>query len=64
MSVTDAFVDEYLALPEGSSGRAKLELRYGKANIGRLISKREEDLANSKWLEDRVFLSYVIMCNC
>jgi E3 ubiquitin-protein ligase RNF14 len=59
MSITDSFVEEYLALPEGSSGRGKLELRYGKANLARLIAKREEDRANAEWLENRT--SYVQM---
>jgi E3 ubiquitin-protein ligase RNF14 len=52
LSVTDSFVDEYMAAPEHSLHRKRLEQRYGKANIARLVARRAEEKANAKWLED------------
>jgi E3 ubiquitin-protein ligase RNF14 len=51
LSAMDTFVDEYMALPERSTERILLEQRYGKANIIRLVTKREEEKANWTWLE-------------
>jgi E3 ubiquitin-protein ligase RNF14 len=52
LSVTDSFVNEYMALPEGSAKRRLLEQRYGKANLVRLVARLEEERANRKWLEE------------
>jgi E3 ubiquitin-protein ligase RNF14 len=52
LAVTDSFVDEYMALAEGSDKRRQLEQRYGKANLTRLAARRDEERANLKWLED------------
>lgn len=41
---------EYLEASEGSEVRARLERRYGRANIRRLIATYEEEKANQKWL--------------
>ncbi|KAH9487157.1 E3 ubiquitin-protein ligase itt1 [Psilocybe cubensis] len=41
---------EYLGAEEGSPERAKLERRFGKANIIRLVATYEEEKANMQWL--------------
>jgi hypothetical protein len=41
----------YLAAQEGSEERDKLERRYGKANIRRLVAAYEEEKANMEWLK-------------
>ncbi|TCD70047.1 translation termination inhibitor protein itt1 [Steccherinum ochraceum] len=51
LRATEQFVQEYIALPEGSAERVLIERRYGKANVLRLVAKYEEDAANRKWLE-------------
>ena len=51
ISMTESFVLEYLALPEGSSEREVLERRFGRNNIRKLVAKYEEEQANKQWLE-------------
>lgn len=51
MSMTESFVLEYLALPEGSAEREVLERRFGRNNIRKLVMKYEEEQANKQWLE-------------
>ncbi|KAF8168338.1 hypothetical protein B0H34DRAFT_855092 [Crassisporium funariophilum] len=41
---------EYLGTEEGSIERARLERRFGRANIRRLVATYEEDKANMQWL--------------
>ncbi|KJA25945.1 hypothetical protein HYPSUDRAFT_64171 [Hypholoma sublateritium FD-334 SS-4] len=41
----------YLAAQEGSEERAKLDRRYGRANIRRLVAAYEEEKANMEWLK-------------
>lgn len=51
ISETEAFVLEYMGLPEGSSERLVLERRFGATNIRRLVAKYQEEQANKQWLE-------------
>ncbi|OBZ78844.1 E3 ubiquitin-protein ligase itt1 [Grifola frondosa] len=51
LSVTESFVMEYMALPEDSSQRKTLEMRYGKANLRKLVVRYEEEQALKSWLE-------------
>ncbi|CCM02196.1 uncharacterized protein FIBRA_04276 [Fibroporia radiculosa] len=50
ISVTETFVLEYLALPEGSPGRLVMERRFGPKNIRKLVARYEEERANERWL--------------
>lgn len=43
---------EYMALPENSREREVIEVRYGRANLRRLVAKYQEDLANKKWMDE------------
>jgi len=51
LSSTESFVLEYILLPAGCTERERIERRYGKANLARLVAKYEEDQANKKWLD-------------
>lgn len=51
MSAMELFVVEYMALPEDSPGREKIERRYGKTNVRKLVAKYEEERANKAWFE-------------
>ncbi|KAL7424702.1 hypothetical protein Q5752_000386 [Cryptotrichosporon argae] len=48
-----AIVQEYLGHPEGSEGRARIEVQRGRANIERMVARWREDEENRKWLESR-----------
>ncbi|ORY23205.1 hypothetical protein BCR39DRAFT_362763 [Naematelia encephala] len=50
---TSLIVQEYLSYPEGSEQRRLMELRRGKANLERMVTKWREDEENKKWLESR-----------
>lgn len=41
---------EYLGAAEGSPAREKLEQRFGRVNLRRLIAQYEEEKANLQWL--------------
>ncbi|KAG8836039.1 translation termination inhibitor protein itt1 [Serendipita sp. 399] len=49
--ITAKFVDEYMALEEGSPEKLALERRFGKAQLSRLVSKLQEDVENERWLK-------------
>lgn len=51
LRVTESFVLEYLALPEGDVRRIEIESRWGKANVRRLVEKHEEERKNREWME-------------
>lgn len=51
ISVTQAFVLEYMSLPENSQERIMMERRYGVKNVRRLVQRYEEEQANKQWLE-------------
>ncbi|KZT74831.1 hypothetical protein DAEQUDRAFT_700902 [Daedalea quercina L-15889] len=51
ISMTESFVLEYLALPEGSPEREVLERRFGRNNIRKLVAKYNEEQANKQWLD-------------
>ncbi|KAF8971578.1 hypothetical protein BDZ97DRAFT_1787188 [Flammula alnicola] len=53
---------EYLAADEGSDERAKLEWRYGKANIRRLVATYEEEKANLDWLTSSTMMCPGCQC--
>ncbi|KAI0314981.1 RWD-domain-containing protein [Amylostereum chailletii] len=47
---SEKFLDEYMQLPEGSSGRKMLEQRYGARNLARMVVRFQEEQANREWL--------------
>jgi len=49
--LTESIALEYMALPEGSPERGRLERRFGRTNIRKLVAKYEEEQANEQWLE-------------
>ncbi|KAG5648159.1 hypothetical protein DXG03_006113 [Asterophora parasitica] len=48
---SEKLVLEYLKLEEGSIERERIERRFGKANVLRLVRQYEEEQANKEWLE-------------
>jgi E3 ubiquitin-protein ligase RNF14 len=51
LRVTETFVLEYLALPDGDVRRTEIERRWGRANVRRLVEKHEDDRKNREWME-------------
>lgn len=51
LAATQVFVEQYMALPEGSAGRLRIERQYGRANLTRLVNKYEEEKANKELLD-------------
>ncbi|WVQ82772.1 hypothetical protein IAT38_004904 [Cryptococcus sp. DSM 104549] len=51
LPATSALVMEYLSYPEGSEGRARIEVQRGKTNMERMVARWQEDELNKKWLE-------------
>ncbi|KAG8856703.1 translation termination inhibitor protein itt1 [Serendipita sp. 411] len=49
--ITAKFLDEYMALEDGSPGKVALERRFGKAQLMKLVNKLQEDVENDKWLK-------------
>ncbi len=47
---------------EGSAERAKLDQRYGRANIRRLIAAYEEEKANMEWLKKSAMMCPGCQC--
>lgn len=51
ISATKAILQEYMALAEGSTERKKMEARYGRSTLQRLVTEYEEERAFHEWLE-------------
>lgn len=51
ISATKAILQEYMALSEGSTERKKMEARYGRSTLQRLVTEYEEERAFHEWLE-------------
>lgn len=47
---SERVVLEYLAASEASAGRKHLELRFGRANVLKLVALYNEEQANKQWL--------------
>ncbi|KAF8895056.1 RWD domain-containing protein [Gymnopilus junonius] len=54
---------EYLNVEEGSGERAKLERRFGRANIRRLVATYQEEKANLNWLKSSTMLCPGCQCH-
>lgn len=48
---SEKLLEEYLRYDEGSEERMKVEQRYGKRNIERLLKAHEEQKLNEEWLK-------------
>jgi len=53
---------EYLEAEEGSEERRKLERRFGKANMRRLVTTYEEEKANLQWLKSSAMMCPGCQC--
>ena len=48
---SEKLVLEYLRFEDGSSERERMEKRYGRTNVLKLVREHEEEEANRRWLE-------------
>ncbi|KAI0359180.1 RWD-domain-containing protein [Trametes cingulata] len=51
ISATKTLLLEYMALPEDSPERTKMEMRYGRTTIQKLVEEYEQERAFNEWLE-------------
>ena len=51
ISATKAILQEYLASPEGSAERKRMEGRYGRSTLQKLVDENESERAFQEWLE-------------
>ena len=51
ISATKAILQEYLASPEGSAERKRMEGRYGRSTLQKLVEEYQSERAFQEWLE-------------
>ncbi|CEH18697.1 Predicted E3 ubiquitin ligase [Ceraceosorus bombacis] len=51
LSTSVALIEEYMSYEAGSEGATKMELRYGRSNLQRLVKEETERQANEAWLD-------------
>ncbi|KAI9057191.1 RWD-domain-containing protein [Trametes sanguinea] len=51
ISATKTLLLEYIAMPEGSVERKRMEMRYGRAALKKLVDEYEQERAFYEWLE-------------
>lgn len=50
IAYSEKLVLEYLSSEDGSSERERIERRYGRTNVLKLVAEYEEEQANKSWL--------------
>lgn len=51
ISATKTLLLDYMALPDGSLEKKRMEGRYGRANLRKLVAEYEQERAFYEWLE-------------